>query len=293
MTVRAAGLRSLAAYEAHEISGHDIASASAPRHWEACTRADRVIVAGFKSHLLQADVSNQLIAEYVRAHPDKLIGFAGLDPSDPDRALADLNEATTEHSFKGGAIAPAAQGFHPASSSAYRVYEKLAEQALPLLVHHGLYFCVQHRLEYARPVLFDEVARDFPDLRIILAHTGGPWTDEAIALIGKHPHVYAEISGLLLQPWRAYTTLLTAFQAGVMDKLLFASGFPLSTTERALESLYRVNRICQGTSLPVIPRDRLRALVERPTLDLLGLPDVAPRRSENQVPAMIVADPDI
>ncbi len=250
-------------------------AATPPQHLAACEHTDKAIVVGFKSRYLDANVPNDYVAEYVNQHPDKLIGFAGLDPANPQEALEDIDEACMALGMKGVAIAPAAQDFHPAGSNACRVYEKLNELRLPLVVHQGIYFSAQNKLEYARPVLLDEVARDFPDLKIIIAHMGYPWIDETVVMLGKHPHVYSDISGLLAQSWRAYNALLCAYQYGVIDKLLFGSGFPFTSAAHCIEALYSINHMCQGTELPTIPREQLRRVVERPTLELLGIDDSA------------------
>ncbi len=246
-------------------------SASPPQHFAACEHTDKAIVVGFKSRYLDADVPNSYVAEYVNQHPEKLIGFAGLDPSEPSEALEDIEQARTALGMKGVAIAPAAQDFHPACTNAFRIYERLAELQLPLVIHQGVYFSACNKLEYARPVLIDEVAREFPDLKIMLAHMGYPWIDETIVMLGKHRNVYSDVSGLLTQPWRAYNALVSAHQYGVIDKLLFGSGFPFTSAAQAIEALYSLNRMCPGAELPTIPRAQLRGIVERPTLEILGI----------------------
>jgi predicted TIM-barrel fold metal-dependent hydrolase len=115
------------------------------------------------------------------------------------------------------------------------------------------------------------VARTFPQLRIIIAQLGQPWIDETICMLGKHPHVFADVSGMLSRPWQAYNALVSAFQHGVIDKLLFGSDFPYTNASECIESLYSINQIAQGTNLPVVPREALRGIVERDALGLLGL----------------------
>ncbi len=261
----------LASTVAHAEFDTEAPTASPPQHLEACEHADRTIVVGFKSRYLEANVPNDYVAEYVKLHSDRMIGFAGVDPANVREALSDVDHAYHDLGMKGVAIAPAAQDFHPAGTNACRVYEKLTELQLPMLVHQGIYFSARSKLEYARPVLLDEVARDFPDLKIVIAHMGYPWIDEVVVLLGKHPNVFSDVSGLLTQSWSAYNALLTAYQHGVIDKLLFGSGFPFTSTADSIEALYGINHICQGTELPIIPREHLRGIVERPTLTLLGI----------------------
>lgn len=246
-------------------------TATSGQHLEACGPVDRAIVLGFKSYYLGATIPNEKVAEYVRQHPDKLIGFAGIDPTRPKEAIDELHRARDEFDMLGVAIAPAAQNFHPSHSTAARLYEVATELGMPVLFHPGLDFGAETKLEYARPLLLDEVAREHPDLKIIIAHLGYPWVEEAIVMLGKHPNVYSEISWLLHQPWQAYTALLSAHQYGVMDKLLFGSGFPFTSAAHTMEALYSINHLCHGTNLPTIPRQQLRGIVERDALDLLSI----------------------
>lgn len=241
------------------------------QHLEAAQPVDTSIVLGFKSAYLDADISNDEVSAYVRSHPDKLIGFAGIDPATPKEAIAELKRAKSELGMRGVAVAPAAQDFHPTNSQAMVVYSEIAAVGLPVLFHTGVQISASTKLEYARPVLLDEVARELPQLKIVIAHMGYPWAAETIVLLAKHANVFAEISWLLHQPWQAYQALLAAHQYGVTDKLLFGSGFPASSPSATIEALYSINHMVHGTNLPVIPRESLRGIVERDALGLLGI----------------------
>ncbi len=238
-------------------------TAKAEQHLSAATDCvDRSVVLGFRSRFLGAEIPNDLIARYVRKHPERMIGLAGLDPTEPDMpdrltALAD------EGVFRGVVISPAAQDFHPADSRVWRLYELCQQRGLVVLVHQGTHFWPRAKMEYARPYLWDEVLREFGELRLIIAHLGHPWVDETLALLGKHPNVYADIAGLIRRPWHAYTALVQAHQYAVTDKLLFGSDFPFLAPSEAIESLYRINEFAHGTHLPTVPREALRGLVER------------------------------
>lgn len=241
------------------------------RHLAASEPVDTTIVLGFRSRYLEVDISNDQIAAYVGANPGRLIGFAGIDPSNPEEAMAELQRARDELSMPGVVVSPAAQDFHPSNSQAMLVYAQAAERGMPVLFSTGVHITAATKLEYARPMLLDEVAREFPTLKIIIAHMGYPWVQETVVLLAKHPNVYAEISWLLHQPWQAYQAILGAFQYGVADKLLFGSGFPNAAASYCIEALYSINHLVHGTNLPTIPREQLRGIVERDTLTLLGI----------------------
>ena len=263
-------------------------TATPARHLAASEPVDKTIVLGFKTDYLGAEISYELVAAYVATQPDRLIGFAGVDPSNPREAINALRYGRNELAMRGIAVAPAAQDFHPNNSQAMLVYAAAAELDLPVLFHTGVYISSAMKLEYARPVLLDEVAREIPELKIIIAHMGYPWVDETIVLLAKHRNVYAEISWLLSQPWQAYQALVSADQFGVIDKLLFGSGFPFTSASQSIEALYSINHLCHGTNLPTIRREHLRGIVERDTLTLLGIDNGQP--PPTQQPVTTIAD---
>jgi len=245
-------------------------------HLAASRDVDATVVLGFKSHYLGAEIPNDTVAAYVQSHPDRLLGCAGIDPSVPGEALEEIDRAGDDLGMKGIALAPAAQDLHPCDSRAEFIYERAAERQMPVFFHPGIHIAKPCKLAYAQPVLLDEVARNYPTLKIVVAHLGYPWINETLVLLAKHDNVFSDISWLLHQPLQVYQALLSAHQYGVIDKLLFGSGFPYSSPAQSTENLYSINHLCAGTNLPKIPREALRGIVERDALELLGLPPLTP-----------------
>jgi uncharacterized protein len=239
-------------------------------HMQQTQGIDKTIILGFRSKYLNAGVPNDFVAGYVRRDPSRLIGFAGIDPTEAG-ALDDLLLAHEKLGLRGVAVSPAGQDFHPADTRAMRLFAKCDDLKMPVVFHPGGLMNEQSKLEFGRPFLIDEVARNFPNLRIVIAQMGQPWIDETVVLLGKHRHVFADISGLLIRPWPGYNALVSAHQYGVIDKLLFGSDFPYIKPADCIEALYSINTLVQGTNLPVVPREALRGIVERDTLELLGL----------------------
>jgi len=248
----------------------NVPAADPDHHWNQTSAVDKAIVLGFKSKYLRAEIPNRFVAEYVKRDPSRLIGFAGIDPTEKT-AVFEVKLAKEELRLRGITVSPGDQDFHPADTRAMRVYALAEELAMPILFHPVGQLTEHGKLEYCRPYLLDEIARSFPHLRIVIAQMGQPWIDETICLLGKHPHVYADVSGLLSRPWQAYNAMISAYQAGVIDKLLFGSDFPYTGVTECIEKLYSLNQIAQGTNLPMVPREALRGIVERDTMSLLGL----------------------
>ncbi len=247
-----------------------VPAADPDHHWAQSRTVDKSIVLAFKSRYLRAEIPNRFVADYVSRFPQKLIGFAGIDPTERS-APAEVRAAKQDLHLQGITVSPANQDFHPTDSRAMEVYAEAEQLQMPILFHPSGQFTEQSKLEYGRPYLLDEVARTFPKLRMVIAQLGQPWTDETICLLGKHAHVYADVSGLLSRPWQAYNALVLAYQHGVIDKLLFGSDFPYTNATVCIEALYSINQLAQGTNLPLVPREALRGIIERDTLGLLGL----------------------
>jgi hypothetical protein len=239
-------------------------------HWAQNATVDKSIVLGFKSRYLHAEVPNLFVSEYVRKFPQKLIGFAGIDPTE-ESAVDEVRLAREELRLRGVTVSPPNQDFHPADSRAMEVYAEAEKLGMPILFHPSGQFSEKSKLEYGRPYLLDEVARSFPNLRIVIAQLGQPWVEETIVMLGKHHNVFADVSGLLSRTWQAYNAMVLAYQHGVIDKLLFGSDFPYTSATECIEALYSINQLAQGTNLPLVPREALRGIVERDTLSLLGL----------------------
>ena len=237
---------------------------------QAAGPVDKAFVLGFKSGYLRAEIPNRFLAKYVARDPDKLIGFAGIDPAAASLE-DDLAEALDDLHLRGITLSPPNQNFHPLDTAALRVYDRAEKAGVPIVFHPGGQYTEQSKLEYGRPYLLDEVARSFPKLRFVIASMGAPWVDETICLLGKHPNVFADVSCLLSRPWAAYNALVNAHQSGAIDKLLFGSDFPYVRAGECIESLYSLNQTAQGTNLPLVPREALRGIIERDTLSLLGL----------------------
>jgi len=264
-------------------SAGQVWQATPENHATACQPVDVAIVLGFASRRLGAGIPNEFIADYARTNPGRVIGFAGIDPTDPVHALEELHRARQQLDLKGVVVSPACGGFHPAHTDAMRLYEAAAAAGMPVVVHNGQPLCHDANLEFARPVLLDEIARTFPRLKIVITEMGSPWIEETLVLLAKHENIYADISGIVHKPWTAYHYLQLAHEWEVMDKLLFGSGFPYSTPTAAIEALYSINQLVHQTNLPSIPRERLRGIVERNVLELLGI-DLTSVSQASEVP---------
>jgi uncharacterized protein len=213
---------------------------------------------------------NDNVAAFVAAAPERRIGFLSVHP-EVSGAEDEVERCRTELGLKGIKLGPNYQIFDPLAPPALRIYELAERHNLPILFHQGASPVREAPLKYAHPLLMDEIATRFPELRIVMAHLGHPWQRETIVTIRKHPHVYADISATFYRPWSFYEGLRLATEWGALDKLLFGSDFPIATPAETIEGLRRVNAPIAGTALPAVPLDAIEELIHRDPLPLLGL----------------------
>jgi predicted TIM-barrel fold metal-dependent hydrolase len=213
---------------------------------------------------------NDATAEIVQAHPEKLIGFMSLHPHDPN-ALAELERGVRQLGLRGIKLGANYQNFDPLEERALAIYERAQALGLPILFHQGTSPVRTAPIRLAHPLIMDQIAIRYPELRIIMAHMGHPWQVDTITVIRKHPHVYADISGLFYRPFSFYECLLKCAEWGALHKVLFASDYPISTPEENINALRTINQIVDGTRLPRVPEDQLEAMIVRDSLTLLGL----------------------
>jgi predicted TIM-barrel fold metal-dependent hydrolase len=229
-------------------SGGRPTDAGPERHTrEIATVADKFVVITCKWPRCGTDVPNDFVADYVRRHADRAVGFACVDPNDAD-AADQLERAVTRLGLRGLKLSPPYQGFDPWCKEAWRLYELADHLRIPILWHQASAYPSEAMLEYANPVLLDKVARAFPDLRMILAHFGLPWGAETVQLMRKHPQVFTDVSARMYRPWEMFNGLMHAIDYGVTGRILFGSDFPVQTTTEALETFRGLRRRFSGVA---------------------------------------------
>ena len=182
-------------------------------------------------------LSNEEIAEAAAEHPDALIPFASVDPAKGVAGARRFRRLVENHGMRGIKFHPSIQGFAPNDRSAYPLLEVAQELGVPALFHTGqtgigagLPGGGGIRLGLSNPMLLDDVAVDFPELTIIMAHPSFPWQDEALAVATHKPKVYIDLSGW--SPKYFPPQLVHYANTLLQDKVLFGSDYPLITPDR-------------------------------------------------------------
>jgi predicted TIM-barrel fold metal-dependent hydrolase len=190
---------------------------------------DVAVVVGYRADRLGIHEPAERVAALCRTRPDRLIGFAGVDPlsNDLDESLAALKDL----GLRGVAVAPADQGCRPTHDRFLHVLAWCGARTVPVLVSNPGLASPQSVLEFARPSLLDEALREMPTLTVILGDVGAAFADEALALATKHESVFIELSSVAGRSMALARLVCDAHERGLAHKLLFASGAPAATAE--------------------------------------------------------------
>jgi predicted TIM-barrel fold metal-dependent hydrolase len=204
------------------------------------------------------NITNEEIAELAHKHADVAIPFASIDPHRGAEAVSAARRLIRDCGVKGFKFHPSEQEFHPNDPLAYPLYEVIAEAKLPAIFHTGQTGVGAGtrggggiRLKYSHPMLLDDVAVDFPDMPIVLAHPSVPWQDEQLSVALHKPNVYIDLSGWSPKYFEA--KLVQYANTLLQDKVMFGSDYPVIAPEKWLAEFEK---------LPIKPEVRPKILKE-------------------------------
>ncbi len=235
-----------------------------------CPPDTKTLVFGGKAKLSGIWVDDAYVSSYVKQHPDTLIGFMSIDPTQPGW-MTELEQGHQEFGLRGIKLMPMYAGFHPQDSMLDPLWTYATKHNLPVLLHTGTTFISQAPIECTLPRHLDPVATRFPDVRMILAHLGHPYEGECVAVIRKHPNLYADISALFYRPFQLYQSLMLVQEYGVWNKVLFGTDYPFTTVNETMTGIRNLNSMLTGTQLPRLNESQIEAMIYRDSLPLLGL----------------------
>lgn len=191
-------------------------------------------------------VSNREILELKKLFPDRIIAFASIDPNRKD-ALEVLENVFINENFEGLKLNPSSQCFYPNDSSIYPIYEKCIKYNKPIIFHSGMSWEPQAATKYSHPLLFEDIALEYPDLRFCLSHFGWPWVNEVAMLMIKHKNIYADTALLYFDSPKEFFNHIFGSQLGkywidrsLNDKVLFGSNYPRIEQERMRQAVQSI-----------------------------------------------------
>jgi uncharacterized protein len=190
-------------------------------------------------------VPNDDVGQFAAENSDVIMAFASVDPTRGPEAVKEARRLIATGLFRGFKLHPPLQQFFPNDKIAYPFYEVLNEAKMPVIFHTG------HsgigtgmpggggvHLKYGNPMDIDDVAVDFPDMPIILAHPSFPWQDEALSVCLHKPQVYIDLSGW--SPKYFPASLIQYANTLLKKKMLFGSDYPLITPDRWMKDFAEI-----------------------------------------------------
>jgi hypothetical protein len=178
------------------------------------------------------------VHEICRQYPDRFSGLAGVDPTRGMQGLRDLEEAVRDFGFVGAHFYPHWFGLAPDHALVYPYYAKCCELDIPIMmqVGHNLVYSRERRLpSVGRPIYLDQVAIDFPELRLLGIHIGVPWTGEMISMAWKHQNVYIGVDAYAPRYWPP--EIVHYLNSYGREKVLFGTDWPVIDPERAVAEI--------------------------------------------------------
>lgn len=191
---------------------------------------ERALITGFDEASTGGThfISNESIAAVAGRHPERFIPFAGVDIGRGAKGVAEVESWVRDYRFCGLSLRPFMTGLPADDRRYYPFYEKCVELNVPISIHASANWTTCRPSDLGHPRHFDQVACDFPELKLILSHGGYPWVLEACLLAWKHPHVYLELAAhrprYFTAPGAGWEPLMRFGQTTIQDKILYGSG---------------------------------------------------------------------
>lgn len=200
---------------------------------------ERCLITGFVEPSTAGDifVTNESVAATIERLPDRFIPFCGADIMEGAKAVRSVDSWIRNEGFKGLSLRPFAIGLPPTDRRYYPFYAKCVELDVPVSIHASANWTRNRPSELGHPRHFDQVACDFPDLKLIMSHAGYPWVLEACLTAWKHPNVYLELGAhrprYFTKSGAGWESLLQYGQTTIQDKILYGTGAFLINREPA------------------------------------------------------------
>lgn len=179
-------------------------------------------------------MKNEEVGRMAARSRERLVPFAGVDPNAGAAAVAELRRAVRRLGFRGLKVHSSANSVYPNDAKKmYPLYELCEEMRLPVLLHTGTTGLGDCELKYSKPEYLDEVCQRFPDLKVVMAHFGWPWSDVAIAIALRNQNAYLDVSGW--KPRYLPPNVLSYMNGPLQDRFVFGTDYPMLSPSKWMD----------------------------------------------------------
>jgi uncharacterized protein len=219
---------------------------------------------------------NLYVYKEVNNDPKRLVGFFTLNPSDTKNSQKIITRSVEKFNLSGLKLHPSIQKFFPNDKKLFPVYKIMQDYGLPIMFHTGSVGIIPFQDKFSNPIYIDEVACNFPELKIILGHAGKIWHDETVMLMRKHKNLYAEISAnigrnkefsALPLAWLLYKIKVWV---GNLDRVLFGSDYPFYFQSETIECLNKAAEHLNKENKDFITGEDLEKIYSKNSKDLIN-----------------------
>lgn len=214
---------------------------------------------------------------YVKKYPNRFIGFSGIQAIDlagrfSSESLKQFERAVTKLGFKGLKANPNYSGYAPDNKAIYPFYQKAVDLGVPVMLHMGTTGFTPAKFEYGHPSHLDDVALDFPGLKICAAHMAYPWQQQLFGLMRKCSNIYTDLSALHLRPLELAWHLVLAKEYNLMNRVMWGTDYPCNNPKKFVDWMQKgLNDTVKKCGWPPFSDQEIKQILGENAAEFLGL----------------------
>lgn len=214
---------------------------------------------------------------YIKQYPDKFIAFSGIQAIDSSgrfssEGLEQFERAVTQFGFRGLKANPNYSDYAPNDKSMYPFYQKAVELGVPVMLHMGTTGFNAAVFEYGNPKYLDDVALDFPGLKICAAHMSYPWQKQLFGLMRKCSNLYTDLAALCVRPMELAWHLVLAKEYNLMKRVMWGTDYPVCNPKNFIDWVRNhLNSIAEKCGWPTFSEQEISQILGENAMEFLGL----------------------
>lgn len=227
---------------------------------------------------VKIEKGNDYIAALVRKYPESFIGFGSVNPrfKGVKAAVEEIERMIVDLQLTGLKLYPMYDHYSPDDKDlTFPIFEKALELEIPVIVHQSSTPTRFAPLEFGRPILLDVIGREFPDLKICVAHAGLPWLDECIVLVERHPNFSMDLSftNSALTREEMYRFLTRCKRWGVpLTKVMWGTDYPcFETVDTLVQKFLTLNEEADRLEEPRLSQEEIELMASGNCLRFCGM----------------------